>query len=208
MYCTKCACDFAGWTGECPIDGTSLMERPPIDTKVVSSAVPYETIVEMIDQNGGTLDIELRTTDVGREKKTSFPFRGYGYAWARRMQGSIDGVAVDLRIDEVGLKKDWGFPYQGYGYAWERRLRGWIGGHEAVLEATNVGQEKKFSFPYRGHGYAWAEKMTGTCGPSIQAELRTTEVGRYKKWFFFYFMFGYAWINRATLKLSLADHRA
>ena len=205
MYCSKCACEDVGWTGKCPVDGTRLVEHLTARTKTAPAAVPYETIVDLLRKNGGTMEIELRSTDVGRERKFGFPGRGYGFAWARKMHGSIDGVAVDLFAEDVGLKKDWSFPYQGYGFAWERRMHGWIGGHEFDLTATKVAREKKFSFPYRGHGYAWAEEMTGTCGESIKADMRTTEVGRDKSWFLFYFMFGYAWINKATLTLSLVD---
>ncbi len=205
MYCPNCECDFAGWTGKCPVDGTWLVERPPTTESAVRAVVPYETIVDLLSKSGGVREIELQTTEVGRERKMSFPWRGYGFAWARKMRGDIDGLAINLQIDEVGIKKDWGFPYQGYGFAWERQMRGWIGGHEITLSATKVAQEKKLLFPYRGQGYSWTEEFTGDCGKLIRADMRTIEVGRDKKWFFFYFGFGYAWINRATLNLSLTD---
>jgi len=203
VYCSKCGCDFTGWTGKCPVDGTRLVEKPPIDDSAIRASVPYETIVDFITGNEGKLKIDLRTTEVGKGKKLAFPGRGYGFAWARRMQGSID--VVDLHITEVGIDKTWGFPYQGYGFAWERQIRGYIGGNEIVLAATKVAREKKFSFPYRGHGYSWTEEFTGDCGELIRADMQTTDVTKEKSWFLFYFMFGYAWINRATLKLSLTD---
>ena len=205
MYCLKCACEYSEWTGKCPLDGTPLVERPPVVDAAAPDAVPYETIVKMLRNNGGSRELELITTAIVRERKMGFPYRGYGFAWARKMEGSIDGIAITLRIDEVGLKKEGGFPYQGYGLAWERRMRGWIGGHEITLAATKVAREKKLLFPYRGHGYAWAEELSGDCGHLIRAEMRTTDVGRDRNWFLFYFGFGYAWINRATLSLTLSD---
>ena len=208
MYCSKCACDYADWTGRCPVDGTLLVEQPPRSDKPVCATVPYEMVVDLLGKNGGSCDIELHTTEVGRERKMTFPFRGYGFAWARKMQGSIDGISVDLQIEEVGTRKDCGFPYQGYGFAWERQMQGWIGGHEINLSATRVAHQKRHLFPFRGHGYSWTEELTGDCGKLIQATMTTTDVGRDKKWFLFYFGFGYAWINRGTLCLSLSGQQS
>ncbi len=208
MYCSKCGCDFVGWTSKCPADGMSLIEKPLSSERVASKSVPYETIVDLITENGGKLEIDLQTTEVGKGKKLTFPGRGHGFAWARRMQGNIDGILVDLHITEVGIDKTWSFPYQGYGFAWERQMRGHIGGNEIILAATKVAQEKKFSFPYRGHGYSWTEEFAGDCGKLIGADMRTTDVTKEKGWFLFYFMFGYAWINRATLNLYLTDRRS
>jgi hypothetical protein len=205
MYCPKCKCDFVGWTGKCPIDGASLVTPSPVPDRLAHPPVPYETIVDLIRENNGSYQIELRTIEVVRARKMSFPYRGYGFAWAKKMVGQINGIAVDLHIDEIGKNKGWGFPYQGYGFAWEKQMRGWIGGHEINLSATEVAHEKKFLFPYRGHGYSWAGELTGDCGKLIRAEMKTIEVGRDKNWFFFYFGFGYAWISRATLNLSLTD---
>ncbi|MCD6249950.1 MAG: hypothetical protein J7J98_06450 [candidate division Zixibacteria bacterium] len=205
MYCPKCECDYAGWTGKCPIDGTLLAELNPIPDKPAHPPVPYETITDLIRENNGSCEIELRTTEVGRERKMSFPYRGHGFAWAKKMIGQINGIAVDLHIDGIGKNTDWGFPYQGYGFAWEKQMRGWVSGHKINLSATRVAHEKKFLFPYRGHGYSWAEELTGDCGKLIRADMKTTEIGRDKTWFFFYFGFGYAWIKQATLTLSLAD---
>ena len=208
MYCSKCGCDFYGRTGKCPVDSTWLVEQPQTSDSAGRAAVSYETIVDLITENEGKLEIDLHTTEVGKGKKLSFPGRGHGFAWARRMQGNIDDILVDLHITEVGIDKTWSFPYQGYGFAWERQMRGHIGGNEIILTATKVAQEKKFSFPYRGHGYSWTEYFTGDCGKLIRADMRTTDVTKEKNWFLFYFMFGYAWINRATLKLSLTDRLA
>ena len=208
MYCPKCKCEFVGWTGKCPTDGTLLVEVSPPPDKPAHAAVPYETLVDLIREKNGSCEIELRTTEVGRERKMSFPYRGHGFAWAKKMVGEINGIAVDLHIDEIGKNKDWGFPYQGYGFAWEKQMRGWVGGHEINLSATEVAHEKKHLFPDRGHGYSWAGELAGDCGKLIRANMKTIEVGRDRNWFFFYFGFGYAWIGRATLVLSLADRQA
>ena len=207
MYCPKCKCDFDGWTGKCPIDGALLVTPSPVPDRPTHAAVPYEILVDLIREKNGSYEIELRTTEVGRERKMSFPYRGYGFAWAKKMVGEINGIAVDLHIDEIGKNKDWGFPYQGYGFAWEKQMRGWIGGHEIILSATEVAHEKKLLFPYRGHGYSWAEELAGDCGKLIRANMKTTEVGIDRNWFFFYFGFGYAWISRATLVVSLVDQQ-
>ena len=205
MYCPKCKCDFVGWTGKCPTDGTTLVEPGPPPDRPTHTAVAYDTLVDLIRENKGSCEIELNTTEVGRERKMSLPYRGYGFAWAKRMCGENNGIAVDLHIDEIGRNEDTGFPYQGYGYAWEKRMRGWVGGNEIILSAIRVAHEKKHLFPYRGHGYSWSEELSGDCGELIQANMVTTEVGRDRNWFLFYFGFGYAWIRRATLVLSLVD---
>ena len=206
MYCSKCECEFVGWTGKCPADGTLLVEPSPVSNGAAHPPVPYETLVDRIRENNGSIEIELHATEVGRERKMSFPFRGYGFAWTKKMTGQINGIAVDLHIDDIGKNTDRGFPYQGYGFAWEQKMRGWVDGHDIALTATKVAHEKKHLFPYRGLGYSWAEELTGVCGNSIRGEMRTTEIGRDKTWTFFcYFGFGYAWIKQATLTLSLAD---
>jgi hypothetical protein len=205
VYCPKCKCDFVGWAGKCPCDGTTLVEPSPPPDRPRHAAASYETIIDLIRENGGSYEIELRTAEVGRERNMSFPYRGYGFAWAKKMVGEIEGIPVELYIDEIGRSKDQGFPYQGYGFAWEKQMRGWVGSHEISLTATKVTREKKHLFPYRGHGYSWAAELTGDCGKSIQAKMRAVEVGRDRDWFFFYFGFGYSWISRATLVLSLAD---
>lgn len=203
MYCPTCRCDFVGWEGKCPNDGTWMVPITPVSDRPTHASVPYATLVDLLRENKGSIAIELHTTEVGRERKMSFPYRGYGFAWASKVIGEIDGIAVALHIDEIGKNKGTGFPYQGYGYAWEKRMRGWVGGNEVVLSATKVAHEKKHLFPYRGHGYSWSEELSGSCGELIQADMLTTEVGRHRNWFLFYFGFGYAWIRRATLTLSL-----
>lgn len=207
MYCPNCQCDYVGWEGKCPIDHTYLLETSPVPEKPTHTPIPYDHIVKLVREHGGSYEINLRAIEVGRGKKMSFPYRGYGFAWAKRMVNGTDGVNVDLHIAEIEKSEDWGFPYQGYGFAWEKRMRGWVGGHEVELTATKVTREKKFLFPYRGHGYAWAERMTGKCGELIRVDLNATEIGRDRAWFMFYFGFGYAWISRATLVLSLSDQQ-
>ncbi len=205
MYCSKCGCDFAGPINKCPVDGVSLIEKPLSRATVPTRSVPYDSIVDLITEHGGRLEIDLTTTEIGKGKKLGFPWRGYGFAWARRMQGNSGDVSVDMHISEVGIDKIWTFPYQGYGFAWEKQMRGHIGGNEILLTADKVARERKFLFPYRGHGYAWTEQFTGTCGKSIRVEMQTTDVTKERNWFFFYFGLGYAWVNRATLKLSLIN---
>jgi len=122
MYCPKCECDFVGWTGKCPIDGTLLVELSPIPDKPTHAPVPYETIVDLIRENSGSYEIELRTTEVGRDRKMSFPYRGYGFAWAEELAGDCGkSIRADMKTVDVGRDKNWFLFYFGLGYAWVRR---------------------------------------------------------------------------------------
>ena len=117
MYCPKCKCEFIGWERKCPIDGTRLTKINPVFNKQPLQQIPYDTIIDLIRKNNGSYEIELFTTEVDRERKASIPFRGYGFAWAKKMNGSFNDVTVELYIKEIGKDKENGFPYQGYGFA-------------------------------------------------------------------------------------------
>jgi hypothetical protein len=101
----------------------------------------------------------LRTTQVGKEKKWSFPYLGRGFAWAKGMQGQIAGSEASLGTNRVGMEKKWRFPYFGYGYAWMRGMSGECGDQLKVgLSTTDFAEKRDWGFPYFGFGFAWANR--------------------------------------------------
>lgn len=204
MVCPKCRCEFVGWSGECPYCKVPLVEALPPVLQVVDVTLPYEELVARVEQNGGQLRVDLSTTDVGMRRGRSFPYFGYGFAWAKRMQGALDHTAVDLVTAEIGEDRKRGFPYSGYGFAWVRRMEGHVGGNQVTLTATKVKRETSQGFPYRGYGFAWTREMAGQCGPQVHASLSITDVVTRRRWSFPYSGYGYAWENGGSLVLSLA----
>ncbi len=207
MYCSTCECEFDGWTGKCPNCKNPLQDGKPTSPRSSDESIAYEALVAIVKEHGGTLDIELSAIEVEKSKSTRFPYLGYGYAWTKRMQGSLEGINVDLNTTEVGKDRKWQFPYQGLGYAWRQELQGRIGGNEAALSATKVTRKKRWRFPYSGYGYAWTEEMAGECGEKLSIELKTTDVSKIHRWMFPYFGFGYAWVNEGILSLTLINSR-
>jgi hypothetical protein len=205
MFCPKCRCEFSGWTDSCPDCGVPLVQERPPDPSSSEKLISYASLVDLVKQRGGQLQLELSTTDIGTNKNRGFPYFGFGMAWANRMQGALDALSVDLATTEVGSEKTRSFPYQGRGFAWAKCMQGHIGGNEVTLSATQVARERTWRFPYLGYGYAWTEKMTGNCGDLLKAELDVTDVGRRREWGFPYFGFGQAWASRGTLVLSSRD---
>jgi len=205
MYCPECACEFTGWTGKCPACRTPLVQRQPCTIKPAGKTLSYDDLVSLVRERGGRLQIDLVTTDIGQAKKYTFPYQGYGFAWAKRMQGAIDNVTADLSTTEVGMSKKHQFPYQGYGYAWEKQMQGYIGGTALVLKATEVLSEKKFNFPYFGFGFAWAKELSGECGSQLTATLIAVDIALDKKFRFPYLGYGFAWVDKAVLTLTLKN---
>jgi hypothetical protein len=73
----------------------------------------------MVKANGGQLQIPLTTTAVGMEKKSSFPYFGYGSAWAEEMQGTCgDIIEIDLVTTETSKKYASRLPWHGFGFSW------------------------------------------------------------------------------------------
>ena len=156
MYCPECRCEFAGWTGKCPECGTRLLSEAPAAAGLPDRPISYEGLVGLVREGGGELKIELSTTEVGRERRWSFPYFGYGLAWAKRMAGHIGGNEVSLMAKEVGTETKWRFPYLGYGYAWTQEMSGECGTQlDAELLATDVRRHRGWGFPYLGYGFAW-----------------------------------------------------
>jgi len=205
MFCSECKCEFVGWSDRCPCCSLPLIEKIEPDSRVIGKSVPYETLVDLVVKQGGRMDIEMWTTEVNRQKKLAFPYLGYGYAWVKRMHGSVNGIPIDIQTTEVGMDKTWRFPYQGYGFAWEKKMQGEFGGNQITLTAVKVAREKKWGFPYLGYGYAWTEEFFGECGANLKAVLLPTEISREKGWIFPYFAFGYAWAGKGTLRLSIIE---
>lgn len=201
MYCPVCDCEFDGWKKRCPVCRGPLSEESRVARSTAAQGLVYEELVDAIGAGGGSLDVEVRAREVGMEREQRFPYRGYGFAWVKRMLGGLDAIVVDLRCTEVG-KECKGFLYFGFGYAWVQRLEGAVAGNPVVLSSTQVRRKRSASFPYRGYGFAWTTHFSGHCGPELQAELRVVEVGRHLAWSFPYFGYGNAWEKRALLTLA------
>jgi len=202
MHCPECKCTYGSWTA-CPICKIPLVENVPPDSGPESDPISYEALVEQVRTAGGQLTVELSATDVGVRQTWGFPFRGYGFAWVKRMQGDLNSHSVDMNTTEVVTKKRYSFPYFGHGYAWSKGMQGTIAGHEATLVADKVSRKRNVDFPWRGYGSAWTEERSGKCGEQLDASLVTTEVGKKKGGRFPYFGFGYAWARKGVLTLTL-----
>lgn len=203
MYCTNCDCEFDGWKGNCPNCKNKLHEVKPLPKNEDFEHLEYDTIVQILKENGGSLDIPIIASEVGKTKSLRFPYAGFGYAWTKMMHGSWDGIGVDLSTTKVGKDRKRGFPYLGHGYAWQQEMEGFIGGHDVSLVAKKVTKKKSWGFPYRGFGYAWTEEMAGDLGGQIKITMKPSQVKKKRGWQFPYFGFGYAWVNEGELTLSL-----
>jgi hypothetical protein len=202
IFCSQCKCEFPAWVRNCPVCEIPLTEEILSQPETVEKTISYEALVDTVRKNG-LLEIDVTTTEVGRNKKWGFPYQGYGFAWAKRMQGTYSDILVDLKTTEVGMVKKWGFPYLGYGFAWAKRMQGYIGGNEVVLTATKVDMEKKWGFPYAGYGLSWVQEMSGECGNQLKVDVTTTEVGMEKKRGFPYAGYGFAWAKEGILTVKL-----
>jgi hypothetical protein len=205
MYCPECRCRYQGWTASCPHCGAALLDEPPSGREADGRHLSYRDLVEKVKAAGGMLSVDLLTTDVGSQRRRSFPFRGFGFAWAHRMQGTLGREHVDLRTTEVGKKRAWSFPYFGFGYAWPRRMEGEVAGNPVSLTVSRVLRERLHKFLFRGYGFAWAADFLGECGDDLAADLAITEVGRKLEWEFPYFGFGFGWERAGLFTLTLRN---
>ena len=198
MFCPTCICEFAGWTGKCPNCGTLLVpERQPI-YRTQGTAISYKALIDVVKENEGKLIIEISTTEVGMEKKWSFPYFGYGFAWAARMHGSLNDIVIDLTASDIGKEKKAMFPWLGLGYAWVKTMHGSIGGNEVILDVKKVDMKKSWVF-YFGFGFAWTQEMSGKCGDRLIIDIVTTEVGRKKEWGFLWRGYGFTWAKKGEV---------
>jgi hypothetical protein len=204
MFCPKCRCEFVGWTDECPDCKIPLVEALPSGLGRAEERISYEALVDLVKESGSQLSIDLSVADVGVEKQRGFPYRGYGFAWAKRMRGAFNKVPVDLVTSEVGREKKESFPYFGYGFAWSKRMEGHIGGNAAFLIARKVVTERERGFPYAGYGFAWTEELSGECGAQLKLDLKATEVARSQEKGFPYSGYGLAWMSEGMLTLTLS----
>ena len=118
MYCTQCNCEYSGWKGKCPVCQTMLLEVQPKAIEIKSSSTDYDSLVKEVRNLGGSITIEIETTDIETKRGRRMPFIGRGYAWAKQMEGIDDNFSVTLQTNEVGRDRKWTFPYYGYGFAW------------------------------------------------------------------------------------------
>ncbi len=205
MFCSQCRCEFVGWT-RCPNCKTPLVEElaAPLPDDAVQ-AISYEALLELVRENGGQLELALSTADVGREKKWHFPKIGYGYAWANKMQGRAENVAVDLHASDVGKDREWSLLGLGQGFAWVKEARGNVGGNEFGLTSQKVGKDSSWNILGLGFGYAWVQEMAGECGARLQVGLAVTGVARDKKRQFPGLGYGFAWASKGVLTLTLNE---
>jgi len=205
MYCENCGCEFSGWRGKCPVCKAELIEEERAASPDETVSIPYDALVGTVRDHGGELEVGMSATDVARQKRGSFPFFGYGYAWEKGLSGIIDDISVEMRAQDVGKQRKHNFPWLGYGFAWVKKMRVTIGGNQATLTATKVRREKRQMFPYFGYGRAWTEEMTGECGDRLMVEFSATEVTKRRQSGFPYRGYSYAWVNEGLLRISLVD---
>ena len=91
MYCSTCECEFNGWTGNCPNCKNPLLDRKPQSPRIIDESITYETLVNIVRDHGGSLEIDLNAIEVGKTKSTRFPWLGYGYAWTKKDAGLSRG---------------------------------------------------------------------------------------------------------------------
>ena len=202
MFCPTCNCEYTGWIGKCPNCETLLVLEKQAINRTQGTEISYNALIDLVKGNEGKLIIEISTTEVGIEKKGSFPYFGYGFAWAARMHGSCNDIVVDLTAGEIGKKKKATFPYLGLGYAWAKTMQGSIGGNDVQLHVKKVNMEKKWVI-YWGFGFAWTQEMSGTCGDRLRVDFVTTDVGRKKEWGFPYKGYGFTWAKKGELTITL-----
>ncbi|NIM94203.1 MAG: hypothetical protein GTO18_10895 [Anaerolineales bacterium] len=205
MYCPNCQCEFENWSDRCPICGTVLIDHVPSVPDEVLNPVSYQELVDLVNEHGGRLKMDLKTVGVGTERKKGFPYFGFKYVWAKRMQGAFNGITIDLVTTEVGKDREMRFPFMGYGYAWARSMQGTIGGNKVNLDAKRVAKKRKWGFPYKGYGFAWTEEFSGMCGEKLDAQLLITDAGMKSGWIFPYFGYGSAWADKGTLTLKIRE---
>ena len=96
MFCTSCKCEFEGWSGRCPNCREPLVEDAVLFAEGDAHPVSYKALVDILKASDGQLQVPLTTTAVGMERKWSFPYFGFGAAWAKRMQSASKEVSIDL----------------------------------------------------------------------------------------------------------------
>jgi hypothetical protein len=203
MYCKDCNCEYSGWSGKCPRCKQPLEEGVSSEHIRTNGHIEYDQLVEMIQRNGGSIDVVLEASQVSRKKSRRFPWLGFGYAWTQIMHGEGDDIRMDFITTEVEKDRTWTFPYRGHGYAWQQVMQGWIAGNECTVSATDVSRKRSWTFPYSGYGYAWTEKLEGDCGDEIRVSMKASKVSKSRKWVFPYFGFGYAWVDAYQVSLTL-----
>ncbi len=204
MHCAECRCEFtADWLRRCPCCGTRLVPERPRGFPIPATTLSYDELVERAAAGQhGMLRIPLTTTEVSKRKLSSFPYQGYGFAWAKHIEGARDGICAQLATTAVGMERKLGFPWRGYGYGWMQTVEGHVGGHRATLTADSVRNDTWSCFPYFGYGFAWTDAMSGTCGDRLEARLVVAAHEKGRSWGFPWRGYGFAWVTEATLVLK------
>jgi hypothetical protein len=180
-----------------------LTDSPSLNFNKNGKKISYKELLDLVNQNGGQIQVELTTTAVEKKRTWRFPYNGYGYAWVKRAKGQLQNIPIDLGTSEVGTSHKWRFPYSGYGYAWEKSMEGHIGGNELSLSATRVNSKATWGFPYFGFGHGWTESLAGRCGDQLDVEVMSIEVCKRRGRRFPYLGYGYAWTQKSVLTLKV-----
>lgn len=202
-FCPECMCGFPGWVKKCPICSVPLQAEPTPIPPIPTSVLPYGELVSLVKEQGGTLKVHMRTVEVARARHWGVPYMGYGFTWAKRIQGEVADCPITLWTRDVGMDKARAFPYKGYGFAWARGVAGHIAGNPTTLGTDQVEMKKEWGFPYFGFGFAWAQEMSGQCGDHLRVRFSASDVTTEKKWRFPCFGFGFAWVAAGDLTIDL-----
>jgi len=109
------------------------------------------------------VSIDLQAVDVGRDKKSGFPWRGFSFAWVNEMGGTIGGNATALTAGKVHRERKWSFPYFGFGYAWTEEMHGTCGDQlEIDLVTTEISKKNEQRLPWHGFGLSWIKESVLT----------------------------------------------
>lgn len=119
MYCPMRECESKGWTGKCPNCKSPLQGgKPPLQNSS-QQQVDYDSLVDIVKERGGTLNIQLKASEVSKTRATRFPWIDFGYAWTEEMSGECGrDRLIELKNNEVKKIQSWFFSYLGFGYAW------------------------------------------------------------------------------------------
>jgi hypothetical protein len=186
---------------ECPPCAAELRSGTPLPRDPRCDGKSLRELLGVLDARGGQVDVSLRATVVARCHRYTFPYFGFGFAWAHHMTGTSEDLPVFLRAGEIGMERRWSFPYLGRGFAWIEHMTARAGDCEFPLHATRVQRESRWRFPYQGYGYAWTAEMEGSIEDTVRALLIVSSVARRRELRFPYRGHGYAWEDAAVLHL-------
>ena len=191
-----------------PNPQVQVIETTQPTKPVVYKNISYDALVDLVRQNGESLEIEMFTIDVGKEnERPTISYAGYGYGWANKMQGSLEqNILATINATDVSKTNERPtISYAGYGHAWMNKAEGSIAGNKFELTATKVGKKnERPTISYAGYGHAWTQEMYGDLGNLLNVSLITTDYKtENERPTISYAGYGHAWMNKAKLTISL-----